>query len=72
MGFSRKGRLAEGADADLVALDWEQLRETADFPGLGNPDAPPRGVRHVFVGGRLAIENGKRLAGVYAGRSLTM
>jgi N-acyl-D-amino-acid deacylase len=69
MGYTRKGRLQEGADADLVVLDWEKLRELADFPGFGNPDASPRGVRHVFVNGRLVIENEKPL-GIRAGRIL--
>ncbi|GHU82611.1 D-glutamate deacylase [Spirochaetia bacterium] len=72
MGLTQKGRLAEGADADLVVLDWDRLRETADFPGFGNPDSPPLGVKHVFVNGCLAIENEKRLPGVYAGKSLRL
>ncbi|WP_081503689.1 amidohydrolase family protein [Treponema primitia] len=70
LGLAQKGRLAEGADADLVVLDWERLREAADFPGFGNPDAPPQGVKLVFVGGKLVIKDEQRLSGVYAGKSL--
>jgi N-acyl-D-amino-acid deacylase len=70
LDYSGKGRIALGADADLVILDWEHLREHAGFPGFGNPDAPPEGVTHVFVNGVLAIENEKRVSGVYAGKSL--
>jgi N-acyl-D-amino-acid deacylase len=68
-GLETKGRLADGMDADLVVLDWERLREHADFPGKGDPGAPPSGVKHVFVNGALSIQNEKRLAGVCAGFS---
>jgi N-acyl-D-amino-acid deacylase len=70
MGCPDKGRVAPGADADLVVLDWERLRERADFPGSGNPDAPPEGVKHVFVNGVLSIENEKRVPGTFAGKCL--
>jgi N-acyl-D-amino-acid deacylase len=70
LGYAGKGRLALGADADLVVLDWERLRERAVFPDMGNPDAPPEGVKHVFVNGLLAIENEMRVHGVYAGKCL--
>ncbi|MDR2103364.1 MAG: amidohydrolase family protein, partial [Treponema sp.] len=70
LGLRKKGRLSPGADADLAALDWDRLEETADFLGRGSPDTPPRGVSHVFVGGRLAIEKEKRVPGVYAGTSV--
>jgi N-acyl-D-amino-acid deacylase len=70
LGYDAKGRIAEGADADLVVLDWERLRERADFAGAGNPDAPPEGITHVFVNGVLSIEDEKRIPGVYAGKCL--
>jgi N-acyl-D-amino-acid deacylase len=70
LGCEQKGRLAPGADADLVVLDWDRLRESAAFPGMGDPDAPPQGVTHVFVNGVLEIENGRRLPGVNSGRIL--
>ena len=66
-GLDSRGRLADGMDADLVILDWERLRERADFPGRGNPDAPPSGVKHVFVNGVLSIENERRVPGANAG-----
>ncbi|MDR2630575.1 MAG: amidohydrolase family protein [Spirochaetaceae bacterium] len=70
MGCGGKGRIAPEGDADLVILDWDRLHERADFPGLGNPDAPPDGVKHVFVNGVLSIENEKRVPGVLAGKCL--
>ena len=66
-GFETKGRLSPGMDADLVVLDWERLCEHADFPGTGDPGAPPSGVKHVFVNGALSIKNEKRLPAVNSG-----
>jgi N-acyl-D-amino-acid deacylase len=66
-GLETKGRLKPGMDADLVILDWENLREHADFPGSGDPGAAPSGVKHVFVSGVLSIKNEKRIPGAYAG-----
>jgi N-acyl-D-amino-acid deacylase len=65
-----KGRICPGADADLTVLDWDRLRERADFPGLGDPDAAPDGVTHVFVNGVLALKNEQRLPNVFAGLCL--
>ena len=65
-----KGRLSDGMDADLVILDWERLHEHADFPGNGDPNAPPSGIKHVFVNGVMAIQNEKRLRGVNTGFSI--
>jgi len=70
MGFETKGRLSPGMDADLVVLDWDNLRENADFPGIGDPGALPSGVKHVFVNGVLSIKDEKRLPGVNAGLSI--
>jgi len=61
-----KGRLSCGMDADLVVLDWENLQEHADFPGKGDPGAPPSGIKYVFVNGMQSIKN-KQRAGVSAG-----
>ncbi|MCL2128035.1 MAG: amidohydrolase family protein [Treponema sp.] len=66
-GLDSKGRLSCGMDADLVVIDWERLREHADFPDRGDPGAPPSGVKHVFVNGALSIRDEKRLSGVSAG-----
>jgi N-acyl-D-amino-acid deacylase len=62
-----KGRLSAGMDADLAVLDWGRLREYADFPGRGDPGAPPSGVKHVFVNGKLSIRDEKRVHRVRAG-----
>ncbi|MDR1775207.1 MAG: amidohydrolase family protein [Actinomycetes bacterium] len=67
LGLHNKGRVAAGADADLVVLDLERLRPVADFPPAGNPVARPNGVTHVIVNGRLAIRDETRIAHVNAG-----
>jgi len=69
-GFTTKGRISEGMDADLVILDWEHLHEHAEFPGQGDPGAPPSGVTHVFVNGVLCIQNEKRISGANGGFSI--
>lgn len=49
-----RGIIAEGNWADLVLLEPDRIRERCT---LMNPDAPPEGIRHVFVNGKLAIRD---------------
>jgi N-acyl-D-amino-acid deacylase len=70
LGLTGKGRLKAGADADITVLNLEGLREKADFPGRGIPDAAPEGVLHVFVAGKPAILYEKRQKAVMAGLPL--
>ena len=58
-GLSHKGRIRSGMDADLLVFDPETIRDCADFPGLGYPDAAPEGIRFVIVGGEIAARDGK-------------
>lgn len=58
-GFSHKGRIRSGMDADLLVFNPETIRDCADFPGLGYPDAAPEGIRFVIVGGEIAARDGK-------------
>ena len=67
MGLN-KGRIAVGCDADIAIFDMETIGEMSDFPGIGDPNAPPQGIVHVFVNGILSFTNGRRLSGVMAGR----
>jgi hypothetical protein len=63
----RKGRLQEGADADVVLFDPATIRDRATFD---QPMAPSTGVRELLVGGTLVIDEGKLVPGVYPGRAI--
>ncbi|MBQ2947960.1 MAG: amidohydrolase family protein [Clostridia bacterium] len=69
LGFSKKGRMQPGCDADLVIFDPDRIGDRADYPGLGMPNAAPEGLAYVIVGGEIAAAHGKA-TGVKAGRAL--
>ncbi len=63
LGLTDRGRLAEGAYADVVVFDPEQI---ADLATYSDPYRLPRGIRYVYVNGTLAVSEGefhKTLAG---------
>ncbi len=62
-----KGRLQEGADADVVVFDPQTISDKATFE---KPMEPSVGVRYLLVSGTVLIEGGKMVAGVFPGRSI--
>ncbi|HHW55494.1 MAG: amidohydrolase family protein [bacterium] len=58
LGLEEKGRLQEGADADLVLLDPAALQDRATF---AQPTLAPEGIQLVLVGGELVVSAGKLL-----------
>ena len=62
-----KGRLQEGADADIVVFDPATIRDRATFQ---KPMGPSVGVRYLLVGGIVLVDEGKIVSGVFPGRAL--
>ena len=61
----RKGRVAEGADADLTVFDPEQVRDRATYE---EPTRFSEGIRHVLVAGTFVVRDGESVEGVFPGR----
>jgi len=62
-----KGRLQEGADADVVVLDPATISDRATFE---KPMEPSVGVRYLLVGGTVLIDEGKLVSDVFPGRAI--
>ena len=63
----QKGRLQEGADADIVVFDPSTIRDQATFE---KPMEPSTGVHYLVVGGTLLVDEGKVVPDVYPGHAL--
>jgi dihydroorotase/N-acyl-D-amino-acid deacylase len=66
IGLSDRGRIAEGAIADIAVLDPAAVIDTATFD---NPHQYAKGAHHVFVGGEAVLLNA-RMTGARPGRVL--
>jgi N-acyl-D-aspartate/D-glutamate deacylase len=62
-----KGRLQEGADADVVVFDAKTITDRATFE---KPMEPSVGVRYLVVGGTLVVDEGKLVPDVFPGRAI--
>lgn len=62
-----KGRLQEGADADIVVFDAETVSDRSTFE---KPMEPSVGVRYLVVGGTVLVDEGKIVEDVFPGRAL--
>ena len=63
----QKGRLQEGADADIVVFDPATISDRATFE---MPMAPSVGVRELLVNGTLVIDDGRLVQNVYPGKAI--
>jgi N-acyl-D-aspartate/D-glutamate deacylase len=63
----QKGRLQEGADADIVVFDAATISDRATFE---KPMEPSVGVRYLLVAGTLVVDEGKIVPEVFPGRAL--
>jgi len=62
-----KGRLQEGADADIVVFDAGTIADRSTFQ---KPMAPSTGVHYLVVGGMLVVDEGQIVPEVFPGRPL--
>lgn len=65
--MKNKGRIREGADADIVAFDADQIIDRSTFR---EPTRPSKGVRYVLVNGVLAVDDGVIQENLFAGRAV--
>ena len=65
---ARKGRVQEGADADLVVFDPATVSDRATY---ASPALASVGFRHVIVGGTPVVRDGRVVEHVAPGRALT-
>jgi len=63
----QKGRLQEGADADMVVFDAATISDRSTF---AKPMEPSVGVRYLVVGGTIVVDEGKIVPVVFPGRAL--
>jgi N-acyl-D-aspartate/D-glutamate deacylase len=63
----QKGRLQEGADADIVVFDPQTITDRSTFE---KPMEPSTGMHYVLVGGTVLIDDGKLVPDVYPGKPL--
>ena len=62
-----KGRLQEGADADVVVFDPQTIQDRSTFQ---KPMEPSVGVRYLLVGGTVLIDQGQLVPDVHPGRAI--
>jgi N-acyl-D-aspartate/D-glutamate deacylase len=62
-----KGRLQEGADADIVVFDPQTITDRSTFQ---KPMEPSVGVHYLLVAGTPVIEDGKIVENVFPGQAL--
>lgn len=56
-GLYNRGILSEGMKADIVILDYSQIKDTATYE---NPRQYPKGIEYVLVNGKIAIQKTNR------------
>jgi N-acyl-D-aspartate/D-glutamate deacylase len=63
----RKGRLQEGADADIVVFDPKIVADRSTYAA---PREPSVGMKYVIVGGTVLIDQGKLVPNTFPGKPL--
>lgn len=65
--MAKKGRLAEGMDADVTVFDAARVIDRATF---AEPAQPSDGIRHVIVNGTLVVRDGAIIDEARPGRAI--
>ncbi len=65
--MANKGRIKEGADADIVIFDPESIQDNSSLE-KGKNALPTTGIPYVVVNGTIVVKNSKVLKGVYPGK----
>src|SRR5579863_6528707 len=63
-----KGRMQEGADADIVVFDPQTIADRSTFE---KPMEPSVGVHCLVVGGTVLIDQGQLVPDVFPGHAIT-
>jgi N-acyl-D-aspartate/D-glutamate deacylase len=63
----KKGRMQEGADADIVVFDPQTITDRATFQ---HPTEQSTGVHYLIVNGTLLIDQGKLVTNQFPGQPL--
>ena len=63
----RKGRLQEGADADIVAFNPQSVADRSTYQA---PREPSAGMQYVMVNGSVLIDAGQFGRGIFPGRPI--
>ncbi len=63
----RKGRIQEGADADVVVFDAQTIADRATYD---KPAEPSVGVKYLLVGGTVVVDQGAVVPNAAPGRAL--
>jgi len=63
----KKGRLQEGADADIIVFDPQTISDRSTYQ---KPMEPSVGVQYLVVGGTIVVREGKVASDVFPGEAL--